>query len=123
MANIIIGSFNPTRYPSEMTMIRAEKFCAHVLTYSSVAYFTWGTSIKGKEVVVQWPLMLQSEFDSLDTLFQANAAIVFNPNTGSGKTYNAEITKLDGKYFMFHTSGTTIFRKDVAATLLILSEV
>jgi len=121
MANIVIGSFTPAREPSDRPMIRPGKSAAAVETYSSVAYLSWGVSIVGEVIEIGWDYLSASDFDSLDAIYVTDAPVVFNPNDGSGKTYNVNIMSLDGKY---HIGVDDAFlRKEVKLTLLIMSEV
>lgn len=123
MAIITIGTHTLTRNPQKMTVIRADKACAKQMTYTSAAFFSWGTSIIGKEITLEWPYMTGDEFDALDTIFKADAAVVFDPNDGIGKTYNVEMSSFDGDYF-FGGRGVTSAAKrtNVKMTLIIMSE-
>lgn len=123
MANIAIGTITLDHNPTKMTLVRKEKSCAAVPTYEGVAYFSWGVSIIGKKIDLDFSYVDSAIFDDLDDLFEADAPVVFDPQDGSGKTYNVEIMSLDGDYHrtLDFTSGH--FRKNVRMTLLILSEV
>ncbi len=123
MPNVSIGSVTLRHNPSRMTLVRPEKHSAAKETYSSVAYFSWGTSIVGKEIDLEWSYMESDEFDDLDDLFKADSPVVFNPQDGSGKTYNVEITQLDGEYFRTLDFSAGHFRQNIKMTLLVLSEV
>lgn len=121
MAKVVIGSRTLTNDPQTMTVVRADKQCASVQTYSNVAFFTWGTSIIGKEITLGWPFMTAAEFDALDTIFKADVAFVFNPNDGCSHTYNVNMTALDGDYLVGRTLSAPSTRKNVKMTLLIMS--
>ncbi len=122
MANISIGAVTLRHNPIRMTLVRPEKRSASSETYSSVAYFSWGTSIVGKEIDIEWSYMESDEFDDLDDLFKTDAPVVFDPQDGSGKTYNVEITRLNGEYFRTLDFSAGHFRRNVKMTVLILSE-
>lgn len=123
MALMTIGTHTLKRNPHQMTVIRADKSCAKVMTYTSVAFFSWGTSIIGKDIILEWPYMEGDEFDSLDTIFKADAQIVLDPNDG-GSNYNIQMAALDGKYYMGGRGVTNAAkRKDVSMTLTIMSVV
>lgn len=122
MANVIIGSHTCTLDPMRMTMVRADKACASVQTFDSVAYFSWGTTLIGKEILLEWPVMDASEFASLDTIFQADASFTFNPNDGVvTDTYTVEMTSFTGDYWRGRGTTTSETRKNVKMTLLILA--
>lgn len=123
MSNIIIGSVTLRYNPEEMTVIRSDKYCVSKLTYSSVAFFSWGLSIVGKEILLRWSYMESDEFEDLDVLYKADNTIVFNPMDDLGKTYNVAIKGLDSKYFFRLGVSPGQWRKDVNIVLLILSEV
>lgn len=124
MASVIIGSHTCTLDPMRMTMVRHDKSCAHVQTYDSVAYFSWGTSLVGKEILLEWPVMDAAEFATLDAIFQADASFTFNPNDGLGTdTYTVEMTSFTGDYWRGRGVTTHETRKNVKMTLLILAVV
>lgn len=122
MANVVIGSRTLTTDPMRMTMVRAEKSCAHVQTYDSVAYFSWGTTLIGKEILLEWPVMDAAEFAALQAIFEADAPISFNPNDGVvTDTYTVEMTSLTGDYWRGRGTSISDTRKNVKMTLLILA--
>lgn len=123
MAHPSIGTFTPKIGPGSMTIVRPEKKTAVVETYSSVAYFGWPASIVGKVIELTWNWMDGEDFNALDTLYAADAAVVFNPGDGLGKTYNVNILSLDGKYYKGTGITTASIRTDVVCRLLIMSQV
>ena len=123
MAKVVIGTRTLTRDPQRMTMVRADKFNASKLTYTSVAYFTWGTSIVGKEILLEWPVMDADEFAALDAIFIADVAFNFTPSDGSSHVYSVNMTSLNGEYFRGRTLAATTTRKNVRMVLLIISVV
>lgn len=122
MANMSLGSYTFEANPSDATLIKPERSGSAVETYSSVAFFSWGVSIVGKIVELQWDYMPSLMFDELDDLYRADAAVVFDPQDGSSRVYNVEILDLSGKYFQNLEIGAAIIRKDVKLTLLVLGE-
>lgn len=123
MPNMILGGLTFNRNPTKMTMIIPDKHCAYEKTYSSVAFFSWGTSIVGKELELEWTNMRSSDFDSLDTMFRADAEVNFNPQAGTGKTYTVNIVSLDGAYQRILGSAVGVWRSDVKMILLVMAEV
>jgi hypothetical protein len=119
-----LGTYTFTDNPEEFIDIIAQKHSASVDTYTTVAYFSWGMLIDGKEIILEWDYMSKAQFDALDTLYQADTATVFDPQDGKGNTYNVEITNLEGQYFVSpEVTGARDYRKNVKMSLLILSEV
>jgi hypothetical protein len=124
MGNIVLGSYTFAQHPSDINeMMKAVKECAHVKTYSSVAFFSWGTSLVGKIIEMTWEYMSCDQYDSIDTLYQADAQIVFDPQDGSSKTYNVEIVEFNGKYHLGLTHDDNDYRKNIKLQILIMSEV
>lgn len=122
MAKVVIGTNTCTRDPQRMTMVRKDKSCASVQTYTSVAYFSWGASLIGKEILLEWPAMDAKEFDDLQTIFEADASFTFTPNDGvTTSSYTVEMTSLDGDYWRGRGKTTAQTRKNVKLTLLILA--
>lgn len=121
-----LGSYTFAVNPADLTgMFTKERDSAHVKTYASVAFFSWGVSIIGKVITLEWEYMPRTMFDSLQGLVEADDTLIFNPDLESSKTYNVEIVSLNGKYYQ--TQGNTIdtevaYRKDVKLELLIMSE-
>lgn len=87
----------PVYCPIDMTIPRPKTFLAVMQTYTGVKVFNWGSILAGKELDLTWDVMTLDLFNSLDTLYQAGAAIVFNPDMVTGYSYNVVITDLDGK--------------------------
>ena len=121
MAAVVIGTRTLTRDPQRMTMLRADKSCAHRQTYTSVAFFTWGTSIIGKEILLEWPAMDAAEFEALDLIFVADVPFTFTPSDGSTHTYSVNMTSFSGEYFRGRTLAAPTTRKNVKMILLIMS--
>ncbi len=122
-----VTSYTFSLLPGNMTVIREDKSCASVQTYEGVAYFSWGTSIVGKELSLSWNAMPAAMWSQFETFFTADAPLEFDPTldgTPSAKTYTVEMTRLDGDYFLGgYGTGAGSWRQNVTMTLLILSEV
>lgn len=52
-----VTSYTFSLLPGNMTVIRKDKSCTSVQTYEGAAYFSWGTSIVGKELSLFWNAM------------------------------------------------------------------
>jgi len=123
MPNMILGGTTFDYNPSEMECLIPQRFNNHVLTYSGVEFFSWGASIVGKTIELRWNYMPSDQFADLNTLYQADTQIVWNPQLGDSKTYNVEIINLTGSYFLELENTGVIHRKNVILALLIISEV
>jgi len=119
-------SYDFVLLPGKMTMIRPDKAVASVLTYSDVAYFSWGSSIIGKLITLQWNACPAAQFAQFDTFFAADVPLVFDPTltgTPADTTYNVEMLSLDGEYLLGgYGTDDAAWRGNVEMTLLILSE-
>jgi hypothetical protein len=119
-----LGAYTFASNPSDVgNIIGKKRSCATQPTYSSVAFFSWGLFAAGVEVELSWDYMSCDQFDALDALYQADAAIVWDPQNGSSKTYNVEITDLTGRYFIGIPHSDNYERREVKLRILILSEV
>ncbi|MHC1697784.1 MAG: hypothetical protein AB9919_06950 [Geobacteraceae bacterium] len=123
MGLISIGSWTPMANPSNIPLLRPKKPVATVETYSGAAYFSWPPLIAGQEYPLTWDFLPADEFVALDALYVADAVQVFNPNDGSGITYNVNLLDLEGEYHILRDNVATTFRKNVKLTLLIMSQV
>ncbi len=121
---MILGTYTFDWLPTTMTMVKPDKYCADVLTYESVSFFSWGMAIVGKKITLKWNYMSVDQYESLHALYAADEQVVFNPDDGSGETYNVEITNLQGEYHVYpDVDASGIYRKNVGLELLIMSEV
>ena len=116
---IIGGVTLPEAYtPLECTKPRAVRSSAVVSTYGGVAIFDWGSILAGKEIKLGWKSMTVALFESLDVLYQAGEAIVWDSGIG-GKVYRVKITAFDGALLFDRKSE---YMMNVAMTLILLEE-
>lgn len=115
---------NPSIYsaPDLMTPIRR---VASVETYESIAVFSWGVSIIGKEISLKWEYLPDSQYNAMMALYIADTAVVFDPQQGDGKTYNVELMGMSGAYHYKLNSGDDedVWRSKISLDLLVISEV
>jgi hypothetical protein len=124
MAYMTIGAIPLTINPKWDKELKKRKVSSSVNTYESVAYFSQGVRYDGVEINLSWDYMPLALYNALNTLFEADAALVFDPQDGSGKTFNIEIVTFDGVYYLKNNvSNTFIYRKDVKMKILILNEI
>lgn len=74
-----LGAYTFDWNPDVFTLPQAEKSHGKVKTYSSIAFFSWGLSLAGKEISMEWDWMSVDQYERLRTLFEANAAVVWDP--------------------------------------------
>lgn len=123
MANMSIGGYTLKHNPSEMDPIESEKSAATVPTFKGGAYFDFGMFLIGTDKNFSWSYMEADEYATLRTKYAARAAVVFDPQDGSNKTYNVEIKWFKGDLFRKFGSAAGTFRKNVKMTLFLISEV
>ena len=115
-----LGSYVFARKPGYMTVIQANVVNSHRMTFTSVAYFSWGSDIVGKKIELRWAAMPAAMFESLDTIYQADAAVVWTPTDVVGSTtYNVRLIAFSAEYI----PGDLLYRGNTVVTLLILSAV
>lgn len=121
---MVLSTTTFARDPGQMTMIRPEKICSHALTYGGVAFFSWGATIVGKVIDLEWNGMPSTQFDAIDAVYTADSTCVFNPDIpGSTQTYEVNLLGFDGDYFLSLESSASFERINCKLSLLIMSEV
>jgi hypothetical protein len=121
MDSQILGTLTFARNPSWMTIIRPDRYSSHVLTYTSVGFFSWGVSVIGKVIELKWNAMSIDDYEDIQDLWEADAEVVFDPKDGESLTYDVEILDLKGEYCRGIADGDTGIRKNITLKLLILS--
>jgi hypothetical protein len=94
--NMTLGGYSFPWLPDRWTMPKAEKFSGRLLTYSAAAFFSFGTSIIGKEIILEWDLMGVAQFNEINTQYLADTQKNWNP--GTGNQYTVELVNLDAEY-------------------------
>ena len=123
MNKMILGGVTFTYNPKiEFPFIAPRKRNSTVDTYDGVAYFALAPTIKGVVVPLEWEWMPAAQYDSLNTLYQADDLIVFDPSGGSvgATTYNVIISELEGTYWL-NMDTSESYRKNIKMRLLIMS--
>jgi hypothetical protein len=123
MSNMKFGTYTLLANPSDpLPILNKPKYCAYVLTWSSVGYFNWGVTHNGQVIDMPWSYISSVEFATLDTLRLNDDTVLFDLQDGSNRTFNIKILKLDGIYHHTFASDSG-FRKEVKIKILILSQV
>jgi hypothetical protein len=76
-----LGGYTFDWNPETFTLPQAEKSTGKVKTYSSIAFFSWGLSLAGKEISIEWDWMSVDQYERLRALFEANTAVVWDPQS------------------------------------------
>ncbi len=74
-----LGAYTFDWNPDVFTLPQPEKSLGKVKTYSSIAFFSWGLSLAGKEISIEWDWMGVDQYERLRTLFEGNAPEVWDP--------------------------------------------
>jgi len=74
-----LGAYTFDWNPDVFTLPQAEKSLGKVKTYSSIAFFSWGLSLLGKEISIEWDWMGVDQYERLRSLFEANTSVVWDP--------------------------------------------
>ncbi len=121
MSRMTLGGYTFPIDPKEPETLNKVKKASYQETLTSVAYFSYGASIEGKLVPLEWEYMPKAMFEQLDAFNVADNSLVWNPQTGN--TYNVKIFSLTGKYFGQIDDADSYGRQSIKMELLILSEV
>ena len=116
-----LGAVTFSSNPAKITIPKQDKYNSDVITYSDIAYFSWGARIKGKKIQMSWPYMTASEFNSIDDLFIADESVTWDPDFGTSLAYDVEIIAFGGEYHLT-TDPDTGGRRNIEMILLILDE-
>jgi hypothetical protein len=117
---MVLGVLTFLWKPTTMNVILPKRSNAVLETYTTVAFFTWGTFITGKTLQLQWDMMETGQFDDIVDLVEDDVEMEFDP--GEGVTYQVQITDFDGAYFKDLSAAGKSFRKDVRLSLVIISQ-
>lgn len=113
-------SYDFTLLPHKMTMISKDRACVAVETYTSVAFFSWGTSIVGKVIDFTWNAMPGDMWYKLETFYEGDKNMTWTPD--NTHTYDVEMLVLNGSYYIGYIDvDSAALRIDVTMSLLILS--
>lgn len=115
MDTMTLGSYTFWRNPNRFTIPKQERHTAVVQTYANIAFFSWGL-FYGQTVVLEWDILAESAFDSLQGLLEDDIEIEWDPQTGT--TYDVEVIRLDGIYVESALEDAP-YRRDVKLELLI----
>lgn len=104
----------------KVPVVGMEKRASAVPTLGGAEYFSWGLFYEGQTIPLEWNKCPTAQFNQLNTLFEADAQIVWDPEDGS--TYNVEIISLTADFHLSAAAGAA-YRKNVKMKLVIMSKV
>jgi hypothetical protein len=116
---MVLNDYTFTWFPDRWTIPKADKFSGKTLTWESAGFFSFGTSIIGKEIILEWDWMPHDQFDELNNIVLLDTQVLWA--TGFyGEAFNVEVVGLDGEYFET-TAYNFEYRRNVKLTLMIMS--
>jgi len=104
-----LGEYTFDWNPDSFTLPQAERSTGRVKTYSSIAFFSWGLSLLGKEISIEWDWMGVDQYERLRVLFEANSPVVWDPQ-GKVRLFHGTVVNgpfVPGKVVTGGTSGAT----------------
>lgn len=117
MANMVLGTYTFANNPIGFPIPQKKRAATSVETIGGVEFFSWGVFVAGRKVDLSWQWMSPGQFSSLAQILEADAQVVWNPQTGT--SYNVQVLDLDGE-FHGDLSSSAHYRKNVRLTLLIM---
>lgn len=95
--------------PNKYTVPKPDKFNSHVLTYSSVAFFSWGVDIVGKVIDLEWKWMSYEQFRQLQKLLEDDEQKTWDPEAPDRIWYKNAVNHpfVTGKIITGLTSSAT----------------
>jgi hypothetical protein len=124
MNKFILGAYTFEWNPIiKFPVIQKNKRNAVIDTYGGVAYFSFGSFIAGVIIPMEWEWMPATQYNDLNTLYQADELIIFDPSGGvdGATTYNVIVKDLEGVYWL-NMDTSESYRKDIKMNILIMSE-
>lgn len=86
-----LGTYTFEFEPDQFTDPKPDKFSSDVLTYSSGEFFSWGLSVIGKKILIEFETMTCDMYNRLKTLEQADAEVEWDPQI-TNKVFHGLVT-------------------------------
>lgn len=105
-----LGSYTFEWDPDDLTIPKKGKYCSYVLTYSSVAFFTFGLSIIGKIIDIPWDECPADQFERIQAIFEEDTTQTWYPELDDIIHYGSPFVNLPfeaGAVITGQTSGAT----------------
>jgi len=120
MSRMVLGGYTMPDNPSSVSdLMTPKRHTAVVKTYSSIAFFSWGASMLGKQITLRWLGMTTDQYEYHQAQLENDTYMTFDPKDGSLQTYTVEMVDLRGEMHM-ETDGD--YRVNVEMDLVFLSE-
>jgi hypothetical protein len=121
MANMTLGGYTFPHNPSSLRdIIQKRRDISITPTYSSVAIFKWPALYEGQILELNWDFMQTDMFETIRGFRDAGTTLVFNPQDGTGVTFNVEVVDISGQYHIHLANATGNHRKKVKLELVIV---
>lgn len=121
-AKMRLGPYDFEWNPTQYTIPEEGKSYSVVQTYESVAFFSWSTTIVGKEILLEWDRMKEAQWDELQTLLETDQQQLWTPISGESVAYNVEMCQLDGRFMDFALHDAP-YRDGVKLLMVVINEV
>jgi hypothetical protein len=118
MTAISLGSYTFAMNPTDMSMLKPKRVVQAQETVTGIQTLSFGMFYAGQVVTLKWNYIPVAVWIALLSLEDDDAGKVFVP--GDGHTYNVQIMRLHGEYFIDQAASAT-WRKNVELTLVIES--
>lgn len=112
LGNLTFNEWVPDDYTNPLP-VRAT---AAAQTNGGTAFYSWGIYEVGQTITIKWDAMSKTLFDSLVSLFRADAATTWKPE--NGYSYGVQILDIDGALV---TTQDNAYRQSITLTLLVLT--
>lgn len=74
-----LGSYTFEWMPDKWTLPKAGRLMDVVKTFTSVVAYSWGVTILGKKITLEWDWMSKTMFEELRKLEESDAELVWDP--------------------------------------------
>jgi len=116
-----LGNYTFSRNPNKAGIVTPTRFTAKVMTYTGVAFFSWGASLIGKEIQLVWDKCENTQYDAMETIYVNDLPVLWKPQDNTGKQYQVQVTNLTGDLFMY-LKAKNHWVQNVSMNLLLLDQ-
>ena len=123
MAKMTLGGYTFASDPKRINgVMKKDRPVSSIKTNDSVAVFMWPATWAGQEVILSWRLLSTAQYEQFRTFYLAGSTITFDPQDGSGLTFDVVVKNLRGDYFIAKANAAGNHRQNVDLTLVIIAE-
>lgn len=125
MSKMVLGGLVLPIETDLSPIIKPKRHTSKVQTLEGVAFFSFGVTIKGRDVTIKWDGMTATQYDQIQALVEADTEVPWVPVSGEATSYTVEIEDFTGEYHsnLYGTTtrwGGTAYRKKCELKLLIM---